>query len=92
MCETGELDGVPVVWELYLAPGARGRGLGVRLLRAAVAALPPDAPSVLVEHVAGNERAGRFYEREGFAVVRTEPAASGDPRSAVVWRRLELSR
>ncbi len=31
-----------------------------------------------------------FYEREGFMVVNTEPASSGDPNAAIVWRRLEL--
>ncbi len=79
-----------MIWKLYLAPQARGRGLGVELLDRAVAALPTGTGHVLVEHVAGNRRAGAFYEREGFAVVGTEPAGSGDPNAAVVWRRRNL--
>ena len=90
VCETGELDGEQVIWKLYLAPESRGRSLGVELLRHAVAALPDEPGHVLVEHFAGNIRAGRFYEREGFAVVGTQPAGSGDPKAAVVWRRAEL--
>lgn len=69
--ETGEMDGEQVIWKLYLAPASRGRSLGVELLRQAIAALPGEPSHVLVEHVAGNTRAGAFYEREGFAVVHT---------------------
>lgn len=92
VCETGELAGEQVVWKLYLAPDVRGRSLGAALLRDAVDALPADAGHVLVEHFAGNTRAGRFYQREGFDVVRTEDASSGDPNAAVVWRRRDLDR
>jgi ribosomal protein S18 acetylase RimI-like enzyme len=90
VAETGELAGEQVIWKLYLAPDFRGRSLGVELLNHAVEALPAGTDHVLVEHVAGNTRAGRFYEREGFAIVRTEPARSGNPGGAIVWRRLEL--
>lgn len=90
VCETGEMDGEPVIWKLYLAPEFRGRSLGVELLHQAIAALPDGPGHVLVEHVAGNIRAGSFYEREGFAIVDTEPASSGDPKAAIVWRRAEL--
>lgn len=88
--ETGDLAGKQVIWKLYLAPDFRGRSLGVELLRHAIAALPAEIDHVLVEHFAGNTRAGTFYEREGFTVVDTEPASSGVPNAAVVWRRLEL--
>ena len=39
-----------------------------------------------LEHFAANERAGAFYEREGFVVDRIEPHPSGDPARATVWR------
>jgi ribosomal protein S18 acetylase RimI-like enzyme len=89
--ETGELAGEQVIWKLYLAPDFRGRSIGVELLRHAVAALPGKVDHVLVEHFAGNTRAGTFYERQGFTVVGSDPGGSGDPNAAVVWRRLELA-
>jgi ribosomal protein S18 acetylase RimI-like enzyme len=90
VAQTGSFSGDEVIWKLYLESGFRGRPLGAHLLQHAVAALPADTDHVLVEHFAGNTRAGRFYEREGFVVVRVEPASSGNPGAAVVWRRLEL--
>lgn len=90
VCETGALDREQVIWKLYLSPGARGRGLGVALLEHAIAALPAGTEYVMLEHFAGNTRAAAFYQREGFEVVRIEPAASGDPSAAVVWRCRDL--
>ncbi len=91
----GELAGVGqrgrsgaehVVYKLYVHPGQRGRGLGPRLLDALAAQLPADAGQLAIEHFAANERAGAFYEREGFAVDRIVPSPTGDPALAVVWR------
>jgi ribosomal protein S18 acetylase RimI-like enzyme len=81
-----------VVYKLYVSPEHRGRGLGPRLLDALVGQLPPDAERLGIEHFAANERAGDFYEREGFAVERIEPSATGDPRLTVVWRVRPLTR
>ncbi|MBE8518248.1 GNAT family N-acetyltransferase [Amycolatopsis sp. H6(2020)] len=75
-----------VVYKLYVHPGQRGRGLGPQLLDALAAQLPADAERLYIEHFAANERAGAFYEREGFAVERIEPSPTGDPALAVVWR------
>lgn len=75
-----------VIYKLYVDPQRRGEGLGVRLIEALVRQLPPDAVRVCVEHFAGNERAGAFYEREGFTVERTVPSTAGDPALDVVWR------
>ena len=75
-----------VVYKLYVHPGQRGRGLGPRLLDALAAQLPADAGQLCIEHFAANERAGAFYEREGFTVDRIEPSPTGDPGLAVVWR------
>lgn len=91
VCQTGELAGEQVIWKLYLAPEHRGRSLGVELVRRALASLPQEARRVDVEHFAGNLRAARFYEREGFEVLRTDPPATGEsPSSAIVWRRRRL--
>ncbi|GEK21696.1 GNAT family N-acetyltransferase [Cellulomonas xylanilytica] len=79
-----------VIYKLYLDPRYRGRGLGPRLVAALVDQLPPDATRLCVEHFAGNERAGAFYEREGFTVERVDPSATGDPALDVVWRARTL--
>lgn len=94
VAETGELAGVQVIWKLYLMPDFRGRSLGVELLHRAIGGLPAGTDHVLVEHVAGNVRAGKFYEREGFAVVKTEPPRSGNNRLAPErsLRRVHLPR
>lgn len=91
VCQTGELAGEQVIWKMYLAAEYRGRSLGVKLLRQAIASLPQGVRRVDVEHLAGNTRAAKFYEREGFKVIRTDPAPTGEsPNSAIVWRRRQL--
>jgi ribosomal protein S18 acetylase RimI-like enzyme len=91
VCQTGELADEQVIWKMYLAPRYRGRSLGVELLRRAIASLPQGVKSVDVEHFSGNTRAAKFYEREGFKVIRTDPSPTGEsPNSAIVWRRRQL--
>jgi GNAT superfamily N-acetyltransferase len=80
-----------VVYKLYVSPEQRSSGLGPRLLEALTRQLPPDADRLCTEHFAANERAGAFYEREGFGVERVEPGPAGDPALAVVWRARALS-
>lgn len=75
-----------VIYKLYVHPEHRGGGLGPRLLDALIGGLPPDAERLYIEHFVANERAGAFYEREGFTVERIEPGGTGDPRLGVVWR------
>jgi ribosomal protein S18 acetylase RimI-like enzyme len=79
-----------VVYKLYVHPGQRGRGVGPRLLDALVGHLPADADRLYIEHFVANERAGAFYEREGFAVERIEASPSGDPALGLVWRARPL--
>jgi GNAT superfamily N-acetyltransferase len=79
-----------VVYKLYVHPEHRGGGLGPRLLDALIGQLPPDADRLCIEHFAANERAGAFYEREGFTVERIEPSPTRDPALAVVWRARDL--
>lgn len=97
----GELVGVAqrgrrgedhVIYKLYVHPQHRSGGLGPRLVNALIAQLPADADRVYVEQFVSNERAGAFYEREGFVVDAVEPSRSGDPRAATVWRVRSLSR
>jgi ribosomal protein S18 acetylase RimI-like enzyme len=84
--QRGRWDGEDVIYKLYVDPAHRGRGLGPRLVDALVRQLPADAERLWVEHLAGNERAAAFYEREGFVVDRVEPSPAGDPARAQVWR------
>lgn len=91
VCETGELAGEQVIWKMYLAPEYRGRSLGVELLCRAIASLSEGVDRVDVEHFAGNTQAAKFYAREGFEIIRTDPAPTGEsPNSAIVWRRRQL--
>lgn len=86
--QLGEWDGDPVMWKLYVAPHRRSRGIGVRLIDALLELLPEGAPRLLTEHIVANEDAGRFYEREGFAVTGIED--TGDPRTSYLWRTRTL--
>jgi GNAT superfamily N-acetyltransferase len=80
-----------VVYKLYVHPGQRSRGLGPRLLDALTRQLPENADRLYVEHFSANERAGSFYEREGFAVERIESSPTGNPALGVVWRSRPLA-
>jgi len=72
-----------VIYKLYVDPDHRGTGLGPRLIDALVRRLPPGVQTISVEQLAANERAGAFYEREGFEVARSSRA----PRGILGWRR-----
>ncbi len=81
-----------VVYKLYVHPQHRGRGLGPQLLDALTRQLPANADRLYIEHFVANERAGAFYEREGFAVERIESSPTDDPALGVVWRARHLAR
>jgi ribosomal protein S18 acetylase RimI-like enzyme len=80
-----------VVYKLYVHPRHRGHGLGVRLLDALIHQLPADADRLCIEHFVANDRAGAFYEREGFTVERIEPGPGDNPALGVVWRARPLA-
>jgi ribosomal protein S18 acetylase RimI-like enzyme len=80
-----------VVYKLYIHPQYRGRGLGPQLIDALTRQLPANADRLYIEHFVANERAGAFYEREGFTVERIEPSPTGNPALGVVWRRRYLA-
>ena len=70
-------DGVVELKKLYLAPAARGRGLGRRALERAVdAARRAGARAVVLETAAVLGEANRLYTRFGFVPVRGAAAAS----------------
>jgi GNAT superfamily N-acetyltransferase len=60
--------GAGEVHGLYLEPTRTGTGLGRTLFGHAVADLEARHAVVCVWHFAANDRAGRFYERAGFAL------------------------
>ncbi len=80
-----------VIYKLYVHPRLRGRGLGLRLLDALTRQLPAHADRLCIEHFAANDRAGAFYEREGFTVERIESSPSGNPGLDIVWRARALA-
>nr|WP_246324434.1 GNAT family N-acetyltransferase [Petropleomorpha daqingensis] len=88
----GQLGRDHVVYKLYVSPEQRGRGLGVRLLDALIGRLPAAVERLSIEHFAANERAGAFYEREGYRVERVDPGPPENPGLGVVWRARSLVR
>jgi aminoglycoside 6'-N-acetyltransferase len=68
-------------------PGDRGRGLGGEMMRLALARCFEDhgATEVLIDPLASNERAIRFYERLGFEFVE---ARDFDDDHCLVYRYL----
>lgn len=79
-----------VVYKLYVDPRYRGQGLGPRLLDALAAQLPAGVERLAIEHFVANERAGAFYEREGYTVDRIEAGPPGNPGLGTVWRSRRL--
>lgn len=69
----------PVIWKLYVVPGAQGSGAGTALIEAAIAeAVWP----VRLEYADGNDRAARFYARLGFVEIQRIAKADGPDQ---VW-------
>jgi GNAT superfamily N-acetyltransferase len=75
-----------VVYKLYVHPQFRSRGLGPLLLDALIQRLPANTDRLYVEHFTANERAGTFYEREGFTVERIDSGPTENPALGIVWR------
>ncbi len=84
----GEWDEEPVMWKLYISPDRRSQGIGVMLVDGLIDLLPPETPRLLTEHIIANERAGAFYQREGFEVTGTEQG--DEPGLGFVWRARQL--
>lgn len=75
-------DSDHVIYKLYLHPDVRGQGIGPRLIDAL--AQQVDADKIYIEHFEANERAAKFYEREGFQAEREE--------NGIVWRSRPITR
>lgn len=82
----GELDGVPMIWKLYVRPEAQRTGAGRALLEAVLADLPADADAVRLDHAEGNDRAHAFYTSQGF--VETHRHGDAADRQVRMERRL----
>ena len=75
------VDGTYLSW-LYVDPAYYGQGIGRRLLRLGVQCIGPQAWTVVL---AGNSRARRLYESEGFQVVDTyDSTNAGYPCTCVL--------
>jgi ribosomal protein S18 acetylase RimI-like enzyme len=74
------IDGTYLSW-LYVDPAYYGQGIGRRLLRLGLQLIGPPAWTIVL---AGNIRAQRLYESEGFRVVRIyESTNAGYPCTCV---------
>ncbi len=78
-----------MVWKLYVLPEYHGRGLGHRLLTAAINRAHAEGfTEVRLSYLDGNDHAGEFYRRHGFTQYDREQGGSGIPDS--IWVRLPL--
>ena len=79
-------EGIAWIEQLYLRPGATGRGIGRRLLLHALATLP--RPVQLYTFQA-NTGARRFYARHGFVDLARGDGSGNEERCPDVLMRLE---
>ena len=63
------------LWGFYVAPAARGRGVGVALVERIVAAAAGLVQQLTLSVVRGNDAALALYERCGFQTYGVEPRA-----------------
>lgn len=89
--ELGHIGDDPVIYKLYIGAHRRGEGIGALLIDRMIATLAPRTPRVLIEHVAANDRAAAFYERQGFVVDHVDVIDPHAPERDVVWRARELA-
>ena len=88
VAQLGEWKDEPVMWKLYILPERRSQGIGPKLIDGLIDLLPSGTPRLLTEHIIANERAGDFYQREGFDVTSTEEG--DEPGLGFVWRARQL--
>jgi ribosomal protein S18 acetylase RimI-like enzyme len=71
------------MWKLYVLPEHQGRGIGKALLDGAIGALPAATDQLLLDVLAGNQQAIRFYRRNGFEEARRTP--DRDLGDELIW-------
>jgi ribosomal protein S18 acetylase RimI-like enzyme len=76
---------------LHVVPEHRGKGLAAGLLHAVIANYIGDA-SISLEVLKGNDRAIRFYEREGFVTTEERDACGGIGGVPTLIMRKAISR
>ncbi|MBR0715712.1 GNAT family N-acetyltransferase [Bradyrhizobium liaoningense] len=75
------------VEQLYVLPGAQGRGVGTRLLEIA----KRDCDQLELWTFQRNERARRFYEASGFTLIEQTDGARNEekePDARYLWTRV----
>lgn len=97
-CLNGEVAGmasysikalVLTVHRLYVAPARQGQGVGTALVERIVEVERPNADRIALAFMAGNDAAGRFYERLGFTETHREPDPAGGPDDVWLTRSIE---
>jgi ribosomal protein S18 acetylase RimI-like enzyme len=73
--DTAKLRHKGVVWGLFVRPEARGRGLGLALVRRVIAEAAGSVEELRLAVGAGNLAASRLYFRLGFRAHGREPRA-----------------
>lgn len=81
------IDGTYLSW-LYVDPAYYGQGIGRKLLRLGIRCIGPHAWTVVL---AGNNRARRLYESEGFQVVDTYKSTNAGYPCTCVFMSLSPS-
>lgn len=76
---------------LHVTPGHRGSGLAAGLLHAVIANYVGES-TISLEVLKGNDRAIRFYEREGFVVTEERDACGGIGGLPTLIMRKAISR
>lgn len=64
---------IPTSWKVYVLVELRGAGVGGALLGSLIERVPGSAGGVRLEYADGNDRAARFYARNGFVETGREP-------------------
>lgn len=76
-----------MIEKLFVSRAGRGTGAASALMAAAEAAMRAAGhQTAVLDYVAGNDRAARFYAREGWRIVREEDDALDTPDGPVTYK------